>query len=313
MNYTIKKIISLGLTLIAVSIFTFIAFEIIPGDSALNLVGMEGSQEELESIREELGYNKSIPRRYFSWISNAVKGDFGESVQYKMKVGDLIKDRMIITISLGLMSFFLIIIFSLPLGVLAARQRDGFVDKIIISVSQIAMAIPPFFMGVIITLVFGFVFRWFSPGGYISPKIDFGGFIGFMIYPAVAVAIPKIAMLVQLLRASIVREMDLAYVRTARSKGNKEKDIMYGHILKNALIPVITLLGMVLAEILAGTLIIEQVFNLPGLGRLLIVSISNRDYNVVQGIIIYIVIIVVVINFAVDILYQWIDPRVSGK
>jgi len=311
MKYIIKKVFTLIITLLLVSIFTFTAFQIIPGDSATAALGMEATDEAINAYREEMGLNKSIPVQYVTWLSKAIAGDFGTSAQYEMPVSKLISDRLPVTVWLAVISFLLIIIISLPLGILAAKQKDRSSDRIITVLTQVSMAVPAFFLGMILSLVFGIILKWFTPGQYVNYRVDFLGFLRFMIFPAIAIAIPKIAMLVRFLRSSILRQMNLDYVRTARSKGMKENDILYQHVLKNALIPVITFLAMVLADILAGAILIEQVFNLPGLGRLLLVAISTRDYFVVQAIILYIATIVVVINFVIDLLYQWIDPRVS--
>lgn len=312
MNYVLKKIITLIITIFLITVFTFTAFEVIPGDSVLTILGMDATEERIQEYREALGYNQSIPVRYINWLKAAMKGDFGTSVKpVQMPVNQLIKDRLPVTISLAFLAFIMIIIVSLPLGIYTARKKDKFIDRIILIFNQIGMAIPPFFLGMILSLVFGVILKWFVPGKFIGPEENFFEFMKYLIFPAIAVAIPKIAILVKFLRSSILRQMELDYVRTARSKGLKEKEILYKHVLKNALIPVITLMAMILADILAGTILVEQVFNLPGLGRLLVVAISNRDFSVVQAIILYIAIVVVGINFMVDILYQWIDPRVN--
>lgn len=310
MNRYIKKIMFLLITIFLVSVFTFVAFQIIPGDSARAILGMNATEEAVEVLREELGLNKNIVVRYGNWARNAIRGDFGTSLQYSMPVKTLIANRLPVTIWLAVLSIFLIIITSIPLGVLSARKVGGVGEGIILSGIHTAMAIPPFFLGILITLVFGIILKLFVPGGYVNPSENFTGFLRFMIFPALSIAIPQIAMLVKFLRGSLLRELQLDYVRTARSKGSTNTRILYMHVLKNAFIPVLTFLGMVLAEVLAGSIIIEQVFGLPGLGRLLIASISNRDFMVVQGIILYIVTTVVCINFVVDILYRRIDPRI---
>lgn len=312
MKYIIKKVFTLIITLFLVSIFTFTAFQVIPGDTALSALGINASEQAIKAYREELGLNKNLPQRYFSWLGKTVRGDFGSSTQYNgMPVKQLIRDRLPVTIWLALLSFLLIIIISLPLGILAAKRKDGLLDRLITIITQVNMAIPSFFLGMIISLVFGIILKWFVPGKYVSMKDNFLGFLRFMIFPAIAIAVPKIAMLEKFLRSSIIRQTEQDYVRTARSKGMKENDILTKHILKNALIPVITFLAMMLADILAGAILIEQVFNLPGLGRALLMAISTRDFNVVQIIVLYIAVVVIIINFIVDLIYQWIDPRVS--
>lgn len=313
MKYILKKGITLIITLFIVSIFTFTMFQVIPGDSALSALGMSATEQQLEDYREAMGLNKSLPIRYGIWLSKAITGDFGTSVQYKIPVSQLIRDRLPVTIWLAVISFILIIIVSLPLGIVSAKKKNHPSDHVITTLTQVSMAIPAFFLGMILSYIFGVILKWFTPGKYVSYSESFTGFLSFMIFPAIAIAIPKIAMLVKFLRSSILRQMKLDYVRTARSKGMKEQDILYKHVLKNALIPVITFLAMMLADIMAGAILIEQVFNLPGLGRTLLVAISNRDFNVVQAIILYIATVVIGINFAVDLLYQRIDPRVNVK
>ena len=199
---------------------------------------------------------------------------------------------------------------TIPLGIYTAKHEGGVVDRIIYIINQIIMAIPPFFSGILITLIFGRIFKLFTPGGYVSYEKDFAGFIGYLFFPAAAIALPKAAMAVKLLRSSVIKEAKLDYVRTAYSRGNRTNDVLYKHVLKNALIPVVTFLGMALADMIAGSIIIEQVFSIPGMGRLMITSISTRDYPVVQAAVLYITSIVVIINFLVDVLYQLADPRV---
>ena len=313
MKYTFKKMVTLIISLFVTSILTFTAFQIIPGDSALSALGMDATEEELNAYREEMGLNKSIPERYIIWLKGALKGDFGYSSSYqmKMKVSSLISDRLNVTVWLAALSFIIIVLVSVPLGVLSAGKKNGILDSLITLITQVFMSVPSFFLAMLITLFFGIILKWFTPGNYISPQENFGVFLGFIIYPAIAVAIPKIAMLVKFIRSSLLRELELNYVRTAKSKGLADIHILFRHVLKNALIPVITFLAMMLADILAGTILVEQVFNLPGLGRLLVSSIANRDFAVVQAIVLYIISVVIIINFLVDLLYQWIDPRVK--
>lgn len=309
MKYIIKKFSALIITLFVISFLSFFAFQVIPGDSALVSLGTNATKEELESRREELGYNKSIPERYLNWLTKALKGDFGDSTSYNMPVNQLLAGKFSVTIGLGMMSILFIVIISVPIGILSSKRNQDS-SKIGISLlMQIGMAIPPFFLGMIITLLFGLILKWFTPGNYIPPSEHFFGYIRFMIFPALAIAIPKIAMMVKFLRSSIDRQLALDYVRTAKSKGNTKTQVLYHHVLKNACIPVITFLGMMIAEVMAGSIVIEQVFNMPGLGRLLVVAISNRDFMVVQVIILYIAALVMIVNFLVDIAYQWVDPR----
>lgn len=310
MKYLIKKIATLIITLFIVSIITFLAFQIIPGDSASVSMGLEGNEENLNAIREEMGLNDSIAVRYMRWIKDILRGDFGMSSQYKLPVKDLLLERSQVTVGLAVISIIFIVVFSIPLGIWCGKNKGKFIDKLITIISQINMAVPPFFLGIIITLIFGIVFKCFTPGKYISMKESFIGYLKYMIFPAIAISLPKIAMVIKFLRSSILRQLKADYVRTAKSKGNTANKVLYGHVLKNAFIPVITFLAMILADVLAGSIVVEQVFSLPGLGRLLITAIGNRDLFIVQAVVLYIASIVIVINCIVDILYRVIDPRV---
>ena len=311
MKYFIKKIITLIITLLFISLLTFTAFSVIPGDAAVSKLGVDASPEAIARVRAEYELDQPVLTRYVHWLGKALHGDFGQSYKYDtMTVTQLLQSRLPVTILLAVMSFIIIIVVSLPLGMLSARYAGKWLDVVINQVTQITMAIPSFFLGIILTVIFGLVLKVFQPGGYVSMQEDLKGCIEYLILPAAAVALPKIAMVVKYLRNSVLSEMKKDYVRTAYSKGNSVNQVLYGHVLRNALIPVITFVAMVVAEILAGSLVIEQVFSIPGMGRLMITSISTRDYPVVQAAVLYITSIVVIINFLVDILYQLADPRV---
>lgn len=308
--YYFKRLISLIITLFLVSFVAFAAFSIIPGDAALAKLSMDAEEEELNSLRESLGLNDSLFVRYGRYMKGAIKGDYGNSIQYGTPVAKLISERLPVTLWLAVLSMLMIISISLPLGVLASLKSNGVPAKLIIITAQIFMAIPAFFLGIIITIIFGLLLKWFIPGAYVPLNKDVSGFFKYIIYPAAAVAIPKIAMTVRFFRSKVLKELDMDYVRTAKSKGNSKVRILFIHVIKNAMIPVITFIGMMTADVLAGSIIIEQVFNLPGMGRLLVTAISNRDYPVVLTAVLYIAAVIMIINFIVDITYKKIDPRV---
>lgn len=310
MRFIIEKIITLIITLLLISLAAFFAFQIIPGDPATVMLKTGATPERVAILREEMGLNDPIMIRYFRWVISFIQGDLGSSYNYGLPVAELIKDKIIVTTSLSLLSLVLIMIVSLPVGLFMARYSEKIGGKIMKVSNQVLMAIPSFFLGVLLVLVFGLILKWFTPGAYISYTESKFKFLQYLFAPAIAIAIPKVAMLVKFLRDSVIKEKKSDYIRTAYSKGNSEGRVLYVHVLKNACISVITLLGMMIADIMAGSIVVEQVFNLPGLGRLLVASIGNRDFPVVQAIIIYIASIVVVINFLVDILYRLIDPRI---
>lgn len=319
MKYFGKKFITLIMTLFIVSVAAFIAFQIIPGDVVTSILGTESTPEREAQLREELGLNQPPVQRYFSWMGGVLQGDLGVSYRYSknmnemMPVAELIGDKLPVTLWLAAISLILIVVLSIPLGVLWARSKSKALDVLMGIGTQTAMAIPSFFLGILVTYFFGIFLKWFVPGGYVSYHKDFRGFLGYLLFPAISIAIPKIAMTARFLRNSMLTEMDADYVRTAYSKGCSKRRVMYGHVLRNAMMPVVTFLGMIIAEIIAGSIVVEQVFGLPGVGRLLISSVSTRDFPVVQILILYITFVVIFVYFLVDILYRVIDPRISSK
>lgn len=319
MKYIVKKIITLIITLFMVSVAAFTAFQIIPGDVVDSILGTEATPERQIQLRQELGLDKPVVTRYTDWIGGVLKGDLGKSYRYSknmnemMPVAELIADKMPVTLWLALISFGFIVVFSIPLGIFWARSKNKFLDGALSVITQVGMAVPSFFLGIIVIYIFGMIFKMFTPGGYVSYKENFAGFIGYLIFPAISIAIPKLAMVARFLRNSMLGQMKLDYVRTAYSKGCTDKRVMYRHVLKNAMMPVLTFLGMITAEIFAGSIVVEQVFSLPGIGRLLISGISTRDFPVVEILIMYIAFVVILVYFIIDILYRVIDPRISAK
>lgn len=313
MKYVVRKILTMILTLLAVTFFVFLSFHVISGDPATSMLGTEATPQKVAALREELGLNDPVLVQYGRWAAGLLHGDMGTSYSYRMPVTGMVANKIPVTITLTLMAFVLMVVISIPLGIYTAKHEGGVMDRIIYIINQIIMAIPPFFSGILITLIFGRIFKLFTPGGYVSYEKDFAGFVGYLFFPAVAIALPKAAMAVKLLRSSVIKEARLDYVRTAYSRGNRTNDVLYKHVLKNALIPVVTFLGMALADMIAGSIIIEQVFSIPGLGRILLTSISNRDYPVVMAVIVCIAVLVLVVNMAVDLIYGLIDPRITAE
>ncbi|WP_026654319.1 MULTISPECIES: ABC transporter permease [Butyrivibrio] len=311
MKYIIKKVISMIITLVVVSLCVFLAFSIIPGDPALKKLGTEASPELIAQTREQMGLNDPVIVRYFRWFAAFLHGDMGKSYNYSVPVAGMILNKIPITLTMAIMSFLLTIVVSIPMGIITAKHEGGVLDRVVTVINQIIMAVPPFFSGILITFIFGMVFKLFTPGGFVSYTDNFAGFVGYLIFPSIAVALPKIAMTVKMLRGSVIDEAKKDYTRTAYSRGNNTNGVLYRHVLKNALIPVITFLGMLLADMVAGSIVIEQVFGIPGISRILLTSISNRDYPVVEAIIMGIAMIVIVTNLLVDIIYRIVDPRIG--
>ena len=253
MKFFIKKLITLIITLLVISFLTFTAFSVIPGDAALSRLGKDATEEQLERARDEMGLNDPLLERYGRWVTDAMQGDFGESYRYEgTSVRSLLAQRLPVTVLLAVISLLIITVISVPLGILSARFAGKWVDTLTNCLTQILMAVPSFF------LVFGLILHMFQPGKFIEPSENFGKSAQYLLFPALAVALPKIAMVVKFLRSSILTEMNREYVRTAYSRGNTETAVLYGHVLKNAMIPVVTFFAMVIAEILAGSIVAVQ-------------------------------------------------------
>lgn len=311
MKYFLKKIAGMLFTLMGVSFLVFFAFTIIPGDPAQAMLGTEATPERLAALQQELGLDRPFMIRYFDWFFGILQGDFGISYSYQLPVSSMIAEKFPITFLMSLLGFFMMLFISIPIGIYTAKHKDQGLDRIIFLINQINMSIPPFFMGILLTLVFGLVLHLFTPGGYVSYERDPVGFFLYLCFPALAIALPKSSMAVKMLRSSVIEQSKQDYTRTAYSRGNTIDGVLYSHVLKNAILPVVTFWGMAFVDMMAGSIIVEQVFGVPGLGRILLTSISNRDYPVVMGLIMLIGFFVIALNFLVDILYQFLDPRIK--
>lgn len=309
----LKRSALLMATLLLVTVLAYVAFSIIPGDPTDAILGLEATPEQIAALRAELGLDLPLWQRYLGWVTDFVKGDFGVSYNYDMSVQELLATRIGPTMTLTAMSAVLIILISIPLGLLAARYAGGWLDRMLTVVNQITMSIPNFVLGIGLVFLFGLVLHWFQPGGYVSPAAGIGQYLRFMLFPSLAVALPKSAMTIKMLRSSVLSEMNADYIRTAYSKGNTRSSALWRHVLRNALIPVVTFLATTIAELVAGSIVVEQVFSIPGLGQMMISSIGNRDYPVVQAIIVMVAVVVVLCNFLADVLYRILDPRLKGR
>lgn len=309
----IKRILLLLATILLVTVLAFAAFSVIPGDPTDSILGLNATQEQVAALRAELGLDLPVYVRYWKWISAFVTGDLGVSYNFDMPVAELIAPKVGVTLTLAGMAFVLIVLLSLPLGVLSAQHRGGWPDRLLTVLNQITMSIPNFIVGIVLMLLFGYLLKLFAPGGFVYPSEGVGRYLWFMLFPALAVALPKSAMTVKMLRGSVLNENGADYIRTARSKGSSSGAILWRHVLRNAMIPVITFLATTIAEIVAGSIVVEQVFAVPGMGSLLISSIGNQDYPVVQAIIVIIAVVVVLCNFLADLLYRVMDPRIRGR
>ncbi|MDR0496215.1 MAG: ABC transporter permease [Treponema sp.] len=311
MGFVAKRIAVTLLTLFLVSILTFAAFRLIPGDAALLSLGTEAGEDQIKTLQAEMGLDKSFPRQYLSWLGKFISGNLGNSSRFMgAPISGLIGDRLPVTLSLAGFSFLLIILLALPVSLIAVKKENSLPNRIITTLTALNISIPGFFLGVILIWVFGISLRLFVPGAFVSYMESPAAFIACLFFPALAIALPNAALVVKFLRSSVFHELHSDYVRTAKSKGGNPSHILRRHVLKNASLPAITLLGMIAGEILAGSIVIEQVFGIPGIGRLLIASITARDYLLTQTIVIYIAFAVILANTLADIILQIVDPRI---
>lgn len=308
MKHAVKKLGMMLLTMLIVSFLAFLAFQVIPGDPTNTILGTDATPEQVEALRAQLGLDRPFFVRYFDWLFSFMRGDFGTSYSYSMPVSDMLSGKLGVTLLLAVLSFTLTVLVSIPVGIISA-DRGGWLDKSLTVVGQVTMAVPPFFIGILLTYLFGLILHWFTPGEFVAPTVNFWGSVGYLIFPAVAIALPRIAMTVKMLRSGILGELNKDYVRTAHSRGNDRGAILYRHVLRNAVVPTVAFLAMTIADIVAGSVVIEQVFAISGMGRLLFSSISNRDYPVVQAVIVLMAFWVVLVNFVADLINQRLDPR----
>ena len=309
-KYLVKKAIILVFTLLVTSFVVFAVFAILPGDPAVHKLGTQATPEKLELLREEMGLNVPFFVRYLKWLGSIFTLEFGQSYSYSCSVGSLIVSKIPINLTLAVLSLLIVCAVSVPMGIYTAKHVGGKTDKLVMALNQFFMSVPPFLLGLALTYLFGIVFRFFTPGGYVDYQTNPLGFVAYLFFPAVALAIPKCAMCIRLLKTGILEEAQKDYARTAYSRGNSTTQMLYKHILKNAIMPTITFVGMVAADMIASGIIIEQVFGIPGLGRSLLSAISTRDYPVVTAIVMLIAMLIVCIGFITDIIHAVIDPRI---
>lgn len=307
MKFVIGKLSWLVVTMVIVSFVTFAAFSLISGDPATNMLGTEATPERVAALREELGLNRPFLVRYGEWLLGFFSGNLGVSYSYNEGVWSLISEKLLVTLCLTLMSFVIITAVSIPAGLLTGEKGSW----LSAAINQLCMAVPPFFTGLILTWIFGITLKLFTHGSFPGLYNSFGDSLKYMIYAAVSIAIPRIAMTVRMLRSTVSSELKKDYVKTAIARGAGRGYILRRHVLKNSLPPIVTFLAQTMAEIIAGSIVVEQVFAIPGLGRFLVASISNRDYPCVEVIVVILAFWVVLAGTVADVINMKIDPRLK--
>ncbi|MCA8869731.1 MAG: ABC transporter permease [Rhodobacteraceae bacterium] len=300
------------LTLLSVSLVVFLVMNILPGDPTLSILGIESTEDARAVLRARLGLDAPLAERYVTWVFHALQGDFGDSYTHGVPVISLIVERLPMTLSLALSGMALTVLLALVLGITAASYHKRPGDWGVMLLSQLGIAVPAFWLSMLLVLLFAVKLRWLPPGGFPGWD-DPRAAVRALILPTVALAVVQSAVLARVTRSSALEVMRLDFVRTARASGFSRRRILWGHVLPNALIPIITIVGLQFAGLVTGTIVIENVFYLPGLGRLLFQSISNRDFLTVQALVMMFAAIVVTANFLVDIAYVLIDPRLKAR
>lgn len=302
MSFVLRRIGRLLLTVLLISTIIFFVIRVIPGDPALVIAGIDATEADIAAIRAKLGTDQPLSAQYFQWLSQIVRFDFGKSLTSGELVIKLILERFPLTLSLALMGIVISLLIALPLGVLSAVKRWSFWDYLGMIISQLGMAIPSFWLGIMLLLVFAVMIPIFPLFG--------SGTLRHLLLPSFALGFARAAVLLRLTRASMIEELSKEYVVTARAKGLTENMIKFKHTLRNALLPVVTIAGIQLGYMLGGAIIIEQVFSLPGLGRLFLYGVYQRDFTLIQGGVVFVALIFSLINFSVDLLYSLLNPRI---
>jgi peptide/nickel transport system permease protein len=308
-RYMIGRVASLFLSLVVASMVIFTVVEIVPGDPAAYMLGVNARPDTIAALRTELGLDLPTAQRYVAWVAGMVQGDFGTSYTYRTPVSQMVADRIAVSLPLALMALAITVLIAFPAGIYAASRRGRAGDLGVMGATQLGIAVPNFWFAMILVLIFAIKLRWVSAGGF--PGWDAGVFksLKALILPAFALALPQAAILTRVMRSSLLDMLNEDFIRTARAKGLSRRQALWRHAVRNALIPVLTIIGLQFSFLLAGGIVIEQVFFLPGMGRLIFQAISSRDLIVVESVVMLLIASVIVVNFAVDLAYAAVDPR----
>jgi peptide/nickel transport system permease protein len=309
-RYVARRVAALAATLLFVSALVFVVVRVLPGDPAALIMGTEGSREATERLREAMGLNRPLAVQYLDWLLGVLRGDLGRSIQYDLPVGALIVSRLPVTLPLAMLAAAFMTVTAIPLGLYAATHHRRAGDYVAMIVSQFGISIPQFWSGLLLILVFSVTLGWVRSGGFEGWSAGAWPALRSLLLPAIALGFFQAAVLVRATRSAVLDVLREDYVRTARAKGLREPLVVVKHTFRNALIPIVTVAGLQLGQLMAGAIVLESVFALPGLGRLALGAISARDLPVVQGVALFVASGIVVINFAVDLAYGFLDPRI---
>ncbi len=308
-GFALNRLVSLLASLLVASLVVFAAVEIVPGDPARFMLGINAQPDTVAALRAELGLDRSLVERYLSWVGGLFTGDLGVSYTYRSPVSEIVVERLQVSLPLAVYALALTVVIAFPVGMLAAGSRGGVVDTLFTGATQLGIAVPNFWFALLLILLFSVNLGWFSAGGFPGWQSGLLPGLQALTLPAIALALPQASILARVLRSSLIDTLSDDYVRTARAKGLSAGQALRRHALRNAMIPVFTIIGLQFSFLIAGAVIIENVFFLPGLGRLVLQAITQRDLIVVESVVMLLVLAVILVNFVVELAYAWIDPR----
>lgn len=312
--YIIRRLMLGVIILLLVTLLVFLAMRLLPGDPLIIFISQSQveiySPEQLAEMRHEYGLDRSLPTQYISWIGNILRGDMGKSINLGQDVGYLISAKLPITIYFGVMSFIVSAFFGIIFGIICALRRGKWIDSVVTVLANIGITLPAFWVGILLMYLFSLMLHWLPTSGYVSPTESLGQSLRSAIMPVICLSLFSVASLTRQTRSAMLEVVNQDYIRTAWSKGLRERTIISRHTIKNAMIPVITILGLQVGLIFGGSVLIETVFNIPGMGRLMAESLFSHDYQIVQAGTLVIAVVVVLSNLIVDISYGWFDPRI---
>lgn len=308
----IRRLVSLIITLFAVSLIIYVVMGLLPGDPAAIILGTSASPDTLAALQKQMGLDQPLPLRYLHWLAGVFRGDFGQSYTYGVPVAGLIIERLAVTLPLALLAICLSVTIAIPLGVAAAKNRNGALDFVAGLFSHVGIAVPGFWVGLLLIIVFSTTLGWMPSGGFPGWSPSFSAGLVALVLPAIALALSQAGVLTRVCRSAVLEVMNEDFVRTARAKGLSERVALWRHAVPNAMIPVVTMIGLQFTFLIAGAVLVENVFNLPGLGRLAYQALTQRDIVVMQSVVLFFSALVIIMNFVVDIAYLFIDPRLRA-
>ncbi len=309
-RFVVGRLLTAIPVLIVVSLVTFLIIWMVPGDVTAEIAGGDATPEEMEIIRQNLGLDRPLPERALAWYGRLLHGDLGHSYLLNRSVADAVFERLPVTLSLAGLALVIATTIGILLGILAAVRQNTWLDQGAMIVALVGLSVPDFWFGIVMIILFGVVLGWFPTGGYVPLTEDFAGWVQCMTLPALTLAFTQMGVIARMSRSSMLDVLNQDFVRTAKAKGMRARTVIFKHALRNALVPIVTVVGVITGVLLSGAVVIESVFSLPGVGRLIIGSIQRRDFPIIQGGLLVTAFIFVFVNIIVDVLYVWFDPRV---